>query len=91
MVACRGWSRPWGLRTNDEDMRVSELFLEDRREWNLEKVAELFTEEEARRIYSIPLGLYARDNRLAWWFTRNGVYSANSGYFDVQRSISLEG
>lgn len=65
---------------------MCDLFKENAREWDEMKVASMFSTTEARRICCIPLGAAGRRDRLAWRFTKDGVYTARSGYFDVLRS-----
>lgn len=40
-------------------------------------------DEEAARIRSLLLGEFEEPDLMAWRFTRDGVYSAKSGYFYV--------
>lgn len=75
----------------DEEMRVCELFNGSVKEWVREKVASMFIEEEANRICYISLGVFEMGDLMAWWFTKDGTYTASLGYFDVQRQVHVYG
>ena len=69
-----------------DDMRVSELLISNGREWNMEMLNVLFTEEVKHSIISIrPAGTNSKDTYV-WEFTKTGHYTVKSGYW-VQTSI----
>ncbi|KAK6115841.1 hypothetical protein DH2020_008110 [Rehmannia glutinosa] len=63
-----------------EDMVVRDLLLVDRAEWNVDLVHQLFTQEDAQTILSIPSRNYWCEDRRLGISQRNGQYSVKSGY-----------
>lgn len=49
---------------NGEYMRVCDLFWDDKRAWDREKIKGIFSEVEAARIYNIPLCVLSRADRM---------------------------
>ncbi|KAK4856093.1 hypothetical protein QYF36_014025 [Acer negundo] len=48
--------------------------------WNGPLINEIFIEEDARAILSIPSSISTRDDSYCWHFTKYGEYSVSSGY-----------
>lgn len=62
---------------------MCDLFREGGRSWDMMKLEGLFFEAEVARVCRIHLGVFSREDKLAWRFTKDGVHTARSGYFDV--------
>jgi hypothetical protein len=72
-----------------EDARVMELINQDTKWWNSCLIKEIFHEEEARVICTIPLSLVPTKDSLIWRGTSNGVFLVRSAYHmekDLQAS-----
>lgn len=61
-------------------MTVSELFVEGKREWDVTKLQDLFTEEEIRCIVSITLSSTFFPDRWCWKMDRKGLFYIKSAY-----------
>lgn len=75
-------SRPPMYRQNsivDLTLLVSDLRLPNSSAWDIQKVFDTFTEEDAARILKIKLSLDKQDTDV-WGFTKDGVYTTRSGY-----------
>ena len=60
-------------------MKVNELFILGRKEWDMQRLSSLFT-QDVEEIMCIPLlGLNGDDQQL-WRFTKDGCYSVKSGH-----------
>lgn len=58
---------------------VSQLFDETSSAWNLQRLRDVFKEEEISNI-NIPLNLFRGEDSLVWHFSNLGIYSVKSGY-----------
>ncbi|XP_062028650.1 uncharacterized protein LOC133744575 [Rosa rugosa] len=67
--------------------KVESLFT-DSGAWNVPMVKSLFLTHEADMILGMPLGLRSIPDKLVWHYTKNGVYSVNSGYW-VARDLQI--
>ncbi|KAK6152121.1 hypothetical protein DH2020_014756 [Rehmannia glutinosa] len=87
----RVWHDPWlpsdlnfrvqsAIPAGLEDLRVRDLFLENSNRWDVELISNLFNENEAKLIKSIPLCQHSRPDRLVWHHSKDGVYSVKYGY-----------
>lgn len=60
--------------------------------WHICKLKEVFEEEEAKNIMSIPLSMFRDDDNLVWHFSNSGSYSIKSEYWVAcemkERSLS---
>lgn len=56
-------------------MWVSDLFVEGSRSWDVPRIGEIFSAEEAVRICSLPLGVCDVPDLRAWRFTKDDVYT----------------
>ncbi|KAH0863743.1 hypothetical protein HID58_080954, partial [Brassica napus] len=63
----------------DLTLLVSDLRLPNSSAWDIQKVFDTFTEEDAARILRIKLSLDKQDTDV-WGFTKDGVYTTRSGY-----------
>ncbi|KAH0879942.1 hypothetical protein HID58_067336 [Brassica napus] len=63
----------------DLTLLVSDLRLPNSSAWDIQKVFDTFTEEDAARILKIKLSLDKQDTDV-WSFTKDGVYTTRSGY-----------
>ncbi|KAL0442468.1 UNVERIFIED_CONTAM: putative mitochondrial protein [Sesamum latifolium] len=85
------WTDPWIPRTpsfqvitpkseHNEVFTVSDLILEDTKEWNVEKIDALFWQEDRDLILQIPLGRLGGTDLLVWHYTKSGLFSVKSAY-----------
>ncbi|KAK6164611.1 hypothetical protein DH2020_001475 [Rehmannia glutinosa] len=63
-----------------DDIRVYELMHEEYAGWNIAKLREMFNTQEVAAIRSIPLVSTMRRDKILWYYTKNGIYSVQSGY-----------
>ncbi|KAL8134789.1 hypothetical protein AgCh_009705 [Apium graveolens] len=64
----------------DRNMKVNQLFLPGSREWDANKVRNLFSGIDASLILSTRIPALPATDRLAWSKTTNGKYSVKTGY-----------
>ncbi|KAK6137935.1 hypothetical protein DH2020_028323 [Rehmannia glutinosa] len=87
----RVWEDPWipslrNFRTSTErgelpkDWKVQHLMVQNSNAWDEDKIANIFSTEEAQAILQIPLRNTSGQDILTWAFTQNGCYSVKSGY-----------
>ncbi|KAJ8774397.1 hypothetical protein K2173_012471 [Erythroxylum novogranatense] len=67
--------------------QYTNLFLPNERQWDIEKISNLFDPEEAARILSIPLATDEFDDELVWRYENSGFYTVKSGHKLLQRGI----
>lgn len=77
---------------------VNSLFMPGTKQWDVNKVKELFTEEDAAAILSIPVPQRNVRDRVAWTQSVDGHYDVKTGYrvwqnqgLRVNRAIQSEG
>ncbi|CAN0878596.1 Putative ribonuclease H protein At1g65750 [Linum grandiflorum] len=87
----RVWGEPW-LREPDslfldtpmphqaEDLRVCDLFLPCRKEWDINMIEANFTTRDTTTILSLPVCSSTGMNRLIWHYNNNGIYTVRSAY-----------
>ncbi|KAL8473874.1 hypothetical protein ACS0TY_030653 [Phlomoides rotata] len=68
-------------------MKVCDLMEDGSATWNNAYIDTIFTSAEAERIKNIPLCGSGRSDAMSWKFTKNGMYTAKSGYMDVATKI----
>lgn len=68
-------------------LRVSDLIDHQNRCWNLEKLEELFYEEDIRSILAMKIA-FDHDDYWVWLHNRNGSYSVKSGYWFINSLIN---
>lgn len=61
-------------------MTVSQLFVQGERRWDVMKVMQIFSRENADSILATRIPEYLNEDRLAWIKTTNGKYSIKTGY-----------
>ncbi|KAL4304565.1 hypothetical protein GQ457_10G010000 [Hibiscus cannabinus] len=71
---------------NQNIFLASHLIDHDKREWDTEKMKNLFTEEEYNAIRSIPIGSVQCKDTIVWHDNQNGIYSVKSGYHLILNS-----
>lgn len=64
----------------DRTIVVAQLFLENSREWDGDKVTSIFSEEDAGQIMATRIPTISANDRLAWSRTTNGKYTVKTGY-----------
>lgn len=80
----------------DPNAKVSQL-ITPLGTWDIVLVNNSFLKEEFELLYSIPIGGTSRNNKLAWFFNNNDLYTIKSGYWiakditDRQRGGFLSG
>ena len=79
------------------DVRVSDLFIPGRREWDVELILEMFNAEDANKILLIPLSNQNHADSIIWHMDRKGLYTVKTGYraltvseYDNSGLLSLE-
>lgn len=95
------WTEPWlfdgdsevGVRTEMvgelSGMRVCDLLVVYRSEWNLEKLETTFDRVDVNKIRTVSISPTYRRDVLSWIFKKNDLYATRSGYFDTpEREIS---
>lgn len=60
--------------------KVADLISSDGRNWNMEKLNAMFSEDDAADIKQIAIGGLGTDDYLAWNFTKNGCFTVKSAY-----------
>lgn len=73
-------------KRNLDDLRVSDLLVDQGREWNAEVLSRLFPEEEKTVIERVRRVRRGSKDRYVWDNTKTGYYSVKSGYW-VQVNI----
>ncbi|KAL6546504.1 hypothetical protein OROMI_022225 [Orobanche minor] len=87
----RIWDEPWlpgekdfhlveQWKEESPDLVVRDLLLEDGCTWDRDFILTSFSEENAKRILSIPISGRSNRDVLSWAFSKNGLYSVKSGY-----------
>ncbi|CAA7022569.1 unnamed protein product [Microthlaspi erraticum] len=64
----------------DPYLLVYHLINQETKEWKLETLRQLFTEEDVRWIQGIRPSRVPTTDRLVWAYTKSGVYTVKSGY-----------
>jgi hypothetical protein len=83
--------RSYGLRPAKDVSKVSELLLESGGGWKVDKLSELFFEEDVADILKIPVGRAGTRDNLAWNYTKNEIFLVKSAYHlkqQIKRSIA---
>ncbi|KAK6138511.1 hypothetical protein DH2020_027750 [Rehmannia glutinosa] len=62
------------------ECRVNKLIDLESHTWDEDRVVDWVGQEKARKILRIPLRNFCGEDRLAWNFSSNGIYSVKSGY-----------
>lgn len=65
-----------------ESCTINAFMLGNGAGWNIPLIQNIFTEEEAGRIITLPFSSRRMD-LLTWKFEKNGVYSVKSGYVEA--------
>jgi hypothetical protein len=71
--------RPSSVRGNHEFELVSELIDPLSKSWDLEKVNQIFCQQDVESILKIPIAENAED-LIAWHYDNRGVFSVKSAY-----------
>jgi len=64
-----------------QDANVSSLITPSTRQWDLNLLHNVFSDEEAELIKKIPISRNNSADTLFWPFVQSGEYIARSGYF----------
>ena len=94
------WTDPW-LRddhnfwvqttqgTKLDGLRVSDLMIPGRLEWDVELLEELFVARDVAEIQSIPLSQSFVADRHVWHFTNSGEYTVKTGYHVLTQLLGV--
>ncbi|KAF5451733.1 hypothetical protein F2P56_026813 [Juglans regia] len=61
-------------------LNILDIYEKASRQWKKPILQELFSQQEIDDITAIPISLGGREDKLAWQFTANGIYTVKSGY-----------
>lgn len=64
----------------DNTMVVAQLFKPNERRWDIDKIQNVFSGEDAAAIQAINIPVILAMDRIAWSRTTNGKYSIKTGY-----------
>ena len=64
-----------------QDTKVSQFFLRDRNQWDIEKLRQEVIEEDVDKILALKISPTAKQDLLGWHYNDNGIYSVKSGYW----------
>jgi ribonuclease HI len=67
-------------------LNIQDLMLPSMKQWDLDKVNLLFSEEMASKVLSVPLLDLVQEDKLIWDEEKDGVYSVKSGYRKLMRA-----
>ncbi|XP_045791279.1 uncharacterized protein LOC123885984 [Trifolium pratense] len=70
-----------------EGMRVSELMQPNERKWNEALIHQLFNLRDAAEILKIPISCMQDEDVPIWRFSKNGIYSVRSAYYQLMEAI----
>jgi hypothetical protein len=59
---------------------VNSLMIENERQWDVNKIMNLFSYDAAAQILAVPLVVEVQEDRLVWKEEQNGEYTVRSGY-----------
>ena len=94
------WTNPW-LREDKnfwvqttqgvelDGLRVSDLMIPGRLEWDVELLEELFVARDVAEIQCIPLSQSFATNRHVWHFTNSGEYIVKTGYHVLTQLLGI--
>ena len=71
-------------------LKVCCLIDMERREWKMEPLREIFTNEDANLIYSIYLSKVQMPDRLVWRESESSEFSVKTGYIVARRVLGKE-
>lgn len=74
------------VRGISSDMKVCELMIQGTREWDIQRIQELFPEEESRLIQKVRVMSSESEDNYCWDYTKTGHYTVKSGYW-VQQNV----
>ena len=79
------------MRGVDSDWYVSDLIIQEQREWNCEVIKANFHGDDANAILRIPLIHRQTSNVIIWLHTKKGIYSVKSGYHVARQLQKING
>ena len=79
-ISRRGSLKPLGEIHVPGVTKVSDLLNSHGTDWDVPKVTEMFTPEDAHDIMQINIGGPNVEDYLAWNFTKNGIFTVRSAY-----------
>lgn len=72
---------PSANNVSHSDIRVSNLIDYDKGVWDVNALSQWFDTDTVSATLAIPLSSDWLQDKLYWWYTRNGEYSIKSGYW----------
>ncbi|CAN1143330.1 Putative ribonuclease H protein At1g65750 [Linum perenne] len=88
----RGEGRRWittPVDRGDLDMCVKELFEHNTRQWDVEKIQQIFNIDDAKAITGIPLsGNNIDEDKRIWQHSKTGEYTVKSGYRILMETLT---
>jgi hypothetical protein len=70
-----------------EGMKVAELIINNSSTWNHELIQQIFNVRDAHEIAKIPLNLTQQEDAPMWRFSKSGMYSVRSAYYQLMETI----
>ncbi|CAN1162134.1 hypothetical protein LINPERHAP2_LOCUS24328 [Linum perenne] len=72
-----------------EEMRVHELLTPDKGQWDVNRLRQVFNEDDIKAITSIPrTGGQGRSDVIIWPYSKNGQYTVRSGYRVLMEQVT---
>ena len=72
-----------------DGLRVSDLMIPGRLEWDVELLEELFVARDVAEIQCIPLSQSFATDRHVWHFTNSGEYIVKTGYHVLTQLLGI--
>ena len=71
-------------------MKVENLIRAYKKEWDIEVVKEVLSDEDAGLVVRIPLSRKSRPDRLIWRDSIIGMLTVKSAYYEARRLLGLD-
>ncbi|MBA0787677.1 hypothetical protein Gotri_026381 [Gossypium trilobum] len=85
------WVNNWGMEglngdairsdsLNPNEMSVKDLWLADRRSWNVNKVKNVYRQDWSDKICNVPIGDEGQGDKIIWFHNPHGCFTSKSAY-----------